>query len=60
VDQDGEQEAHTFDRATVYQSAFDGAIRHFIDCLRSGKAFETSLADNLLTLRLVEDAYRSI
>ena len=40
-----------------YQASFDGAIRHFVDCLESGAPFETDAADNLQTLRLVEDAY---
>jgi D-apiose dehydrogenase len=46
-----------FDRTDAYQSGYDGAIRHFVEALRSGGAFETSLADNLRTLRLVDDAY---
>lgn len=57
---EGEREAHVYEPATLYQSAFDGAIRHFADCLRERREFETSLADNLRTLRLVEDAYRFI
>ena len=32
---------------------------HFVDCLNSGQAPETSGADNLRTLELVEAAYRS-
>ena len=27
-----------------YQASFDGAIRHFVDCLASGAAFETDVA----------------
>jgi D-apiose dehydrogenase len=46
-----------FDRAEAYQSGYDGAIRHFVETLRSGGPFETSLADNVETLRLVDDAY---
>ena len=49
----------SFDFAAGYQASFDTAIRHFVDCLRSGAAFETDIADNLETLRLVEDAYRA-
>jgi D-apiose dehydrogenase len=33
--------------------------RHFIDCLRSGDAFQTSGRDNLKTFALVEAAYAS-
>ena len=46
-----------YDFAEAYQASFDGAIRHFVDCLESGAPFETDAADNLQTLRLVEDAY---
>jgi D-apiose dehydrogenase len=38
-------------------ASFQGAIAHFVQCLNSGTEFETSLADNLDTLQLVEDAY---
>jgi predicted dehydrogenase len=40
-----------------YDSAYRGAIEHFLDCLTSGAPFETSPADNLETLKLVEQAY---
>ena len=40
-----------------YAASYRGAIEHFIDCLASGAPFETSPADNLETLRLVEGAY---
>ena len=46
-----------FDFARSYQQSFDATIRHFIDRLTDGQPFETDLADNLETLRLVEDAY---
>jgi predicted dehydrogenase len=55
--QAGLAEEIRFDRADAYQSGYDGAIRHFVEALRSGGPFETSLADNLETLRLVDDAY---
>ena len=48
----------SFDFAAGYQASFDTAIRHFVECLRSGATFETDIADNLETLRLVDDAYR--
>jgi Predicted dehydrogenases and related proteins len=51
----GRQES--FDFARDYQGSFDGAIRHFVDCLISGAPFETDVRDNLETLRLVEDSY---
>lgn len=51
------QKAERFDLAESYQESFDAAIRHFVDCLADGRPFETEVADNLETLRLVEDAY---
>jgi predicted dehydrogenase len=51
----GQQES--FDFARDYQGSFDGAIRHFVDCVISGTPFETDVQDNLETLRLVEDSY---
>ena len=50
--------AEAFDFAASYQASFDGCIRHFVECLRSGAEFETNPCDNLQTLRLVEDTYR--
>jgi predicted dehydrogenase len=46
-----------YDGDLGYQASFDGVIRHFVECLESGGAFETDPADNLQTLRLVEHAY---
>jgi len=40
-----------------YLAAYRGAIEHFLDCLASGAPFETSPADNLETMKLVEAAY---
>jgi predicted dehydrogenase len=48
-----------FDMAAGYQASFDCVITHFVDCLRTGAAFETGPADNLETLRLVEHAYEA-
>jgi len=48
-----------YDKDGGYQASFDGVIAHFVECLDSGAAFETGPADNLATLRLVEDAYRA-
>ena len=47
----------SYDSDAGYQASFDGVIAHFVDCLDSGAPFETNPADNLETLRLVEDAY---
>jgi predicted dehydrogenase len=46
-----------YDNDAGYQASFDGVIAHFVDCLETGAPFETNPADNLETLRLVEDAY---
>lgn len=46
-----------YDRDAGYQASFDAVIAHFVDCLETGAPFETGPADNLETLRLVEDAY---
>jgi D-apiose dehydrogenase len=50
-------ESITVDPAASYQACFDAAIHHFVSRLRDGAPFETDAADNLETLRLVEDAY---
>jgi predicted dehydrogenase len=47
----------SYDKDRGYQASFDGVIAHFVDCLETGAPFETNPADNLETLRLVEDAY---
>jgi predicted dehydrogenase len=49
----------TYDRDRGYQASFDGVIAHFVGCLETGAPFETGPADNLRTLRLVDDAYRA-
>jgi predicted dehydrogenase len=46
-----------YDKDRGYQASFDGVIAHFVDCLETGAPFETDAAENLATLRLVEDAY---
>jgi predicted dehydrogenase len=46
-----------FDFARDYQESFDAVIRHFIDGWLDGTPFETDVADNLETLRLVDEAY---
>ena len=52
-----ERRSLTYDPAAAYQASFDAAIAHFVDCLRSGGAFETDGTDNLATLQLVDAAY---
>jgi predicted dehydrogenase len=52
------EETLSIDLADAYQKSYDGAIAHFVECLRSDQPFETDCSDNLATLRLVEDAYR--
>jgi predicted dehydrogenase len=51
------QRSETFDADATYQGSYDAVIAHFLDGLDSGDAFETSPADNLATLKLVEDIY---
>ena len=40
-----------------YRASYRGAIEHFVECLRTGREFETNPIDNLETLRIVEAAY---
>lgn len=47
----------SYDKDRGYQASFDGVIAYFVDCLESGAPFETDAAENLATLRLVEDAH---
>ncbi|MEO8685573.1 MAG: Gfo/Idh/MocA family oxidoreductase [Devosia sp.] len=47
-----------FDPEATYQGSYDAAIAHFLDGLDAGGVFETSSADNLATLKLVEDIYK--
>jgi predicted dehydrogenase len=46
-----------YDLAVGYQVSFDNTIAHFVDCLESFAPFETDAADNIETLKLVEQAY---
>jgi predicted dehydrogenase len=48
-----------YEHPAAYQASFDGAVAHFVSCLRSGAPFETDGVENLETLRLVEAAYDS-
>jgi len=47
-----------YDLAEAYQGSYSATLAHFVDALASGAPFETAPADNLETLRLVEDCYR--
>lgn len=47
-----------YDPEATYLGSYAATIAHFVACLESGAAFETSPEDNLETLRLVEDCYR--
>ena len=50
-------ETRDYDLAACYQGSYDATIAHFVAALASGAPFETAPADNLRTLRLVEDCY---
>jgi predicted dehydrogenase len=52
-----ERQIYDFDNS--YQESFDRTISHFVDCLLESKPFETDIADNLHTLRLVHDSYEA-
>lgn len=47
-----------FDLTAVYQGSYSATIAHFVARLGDGAPFETSPADNLETLIIVEDCYR--
>jgi D-apiose dehydrogenase len=47
----------TYDLPQCYADSYASVISHFLDALEAGTPFETSPADNLRTLRLVEDIY---
>ena len=47
-----------YDMPACYLASYAATIRHFVECLRSGRDFETAPADNLRTLALVEAAYQ--
>ena len=58
LDLDGiDRRSLTYDPDAAYQASFDAAIAQFVDCLRTGEAFETDGSDNLATLQLVDAAY---
>lgn len=52
-----EPRAESFDLAACYRDSYAAAIGHFLDGLERGGRFETSVADNLRTLELVERGY---
>ncbi|WP_309906889.1 Gfo/Idh/MocA family oxidoreductase [Variovorax soli] len=47
-----------YDMPACYLASYAATISHFVDGVRSGRAFETEPADNLRTLALVEEAYQ--
>jgi predicted dehydrogenase len=53
-----EEETHRYDEDQVRRDCFAASVQHFCDALKSGAAFWTSAADQLESLRLMEDAYR--
>jgi predicted dehydrogenase len=53
------EEDVAIDLAADYDASYLGALTHFLDRLDDGGAFETSPADNLETLRIVEQVYRT-
>ena len=46
-----------YDLAACYLDSYAATIAHFVGALASGSEFETAPADNLRTLKLVEDIY---
>lgn len=51
--------AESFDADASYSGSYAAVIAHFLDGLAAGGRFETGATDNLRTLALVEDVYRS-
>ena len=47
------------DHQANYINAYEGVFRHFLDCLDSGRPFDTRPEDNLKTLAICERAYRT-
>lgn len=47
------------DLTANYQACFTGAVTDFVHGLRSGQPFQTDRLDNLRTLRLMEQVYRT-
>ncbi len=52
--------AIAIDTLDAYARSYGDCIEHFVTRLRNGQPFETSLEDNLKTLRAVFAAYRSV
>ncbi len=47
----------SYDMGAAYLDSYASTIAHFVQCLNSGKKFETDAEDNLRTLELVESIY---
>ncbi len=54
-----ESEEVQYEPVSSIQESFDRTMQHFVDCLRSGAPFRNEVEDNLPTLQLVDEAYRS-
>jgi predicted dehydrogenase len=54
-----DQPAYRGDSFEAYQSSYEAAQKHFVDCLINGQKPETSARDNLETLAIVLAAYQS-
>lgn len=48
------------DTRDAYARSYGDCIQHYVSALRTGQTFETSLDDNLQTLKAVFAAYRSV
>lgn len=59
VDNEGIETAVSADNGLDFEESHYRLQSHFIDCLNSGEAFQTSGRDNLKTLELVFGTYRS-
>lgn len=59
IRQSGEVVPIPLDRADFYQRSWTAALAHFVTSLEAGTPFETSGAQNLGTLKLLFEAYRS-
>lgn len=50
--------SETWEREAAYQGSFDAVMAQFAGWLRGGPPFETTAAENLATLELVDEVYR--
>ncbi|MGH6923625.1 MAG: hypothetical protein ACRED5_07785 [Propylenella sp.] len=52
------KETIAVDLEANYRASYRNAIAHFLEKTMSGAPYETALASNLDTLKIVEEAYR--